>query len=241
MKADDKWGGLYRVTLDAQGQMAQWDQVPVPVGDAMGMLWAFDSLYVSGEGPEGRGIYRLQETPTATTRSTQWAMWKKVPGGNGEHGAHALVLGPDGKASTSSTATRTPLIDGIDARFAVPELRRGRSAAARHGPGGHLLRQDQEPLRLRPAHRRGRHEVGAHRRRLPQSLRHRLQRRRRALHLRQRHGVGRGPAVVSPHARAPRGARRRIWLPRRHGEMARVLSRLAARRQWISASAARRA
>src|SRR5215216_536900 len=58
MKKEDAWGGLYRVTLDGRGQVAQWEQVPVPVGDAMGMLWAFDSLYVSGDGPEGRGIYR---------------------------------------------------------------------------------------------------------------------------------------------------------------------------------------
>src|SRR5688572_33395236 len=33
MKKDDTWGGLYRVTLDARGHVAQWDQVPVPVGD----------------------------------------------------------------------------------------------------------------------------------------------------------------------------------------------------------------
>ena len=35
-----------------------FERVQVPVSDAMGMLWAFDSLYVSGNGPQGRGIYR---------------------------------------------------------------------------------------------------------------------------------------------------------------------------------------
>ena len=50
-KKENTWGGLWRATLDAQGQIAQWEKVPVPVGDAMGMLWAFDSLYVSGSGP----------------------------------------------------------------------------------------------------------------------------------------------------------------------------------------------
>src|SRR3954467_15283372 len=34
MKKQDAWGGLYRVTLDERGQVAQWEQVPVPVGDA---------------------------------------------------------------------------------------------------------------------------------------------------------------------------------------------------------------
>ena len=39
---DDKWGGLLRVTLSAQSTIAKWERVSVPVGDAMGMLWAFD-------------------------------------------------------------------------------------------------------------------------------------------------------------------------------------------------------
>lgn len=112
-KKDDPWGGLYRVTLDSRGQVAQWEQVPVPVGDAMGMLWAFDSLYVSGEGPEGRGIYRLKSEPGKDALTT-YAMWKKVPGGNGEHGAHALVLGPDGKSIYIVHGNSTPLIEGVD-------------------------------------------------------------------------------------------------------------------------------
>jgi hypothetical protein len=40
-------------------------------------------------------------------------MWKAVPGGNGEHGAHALVLGPDGKSIYIVHGNSTPLIDGI--------------------------------------------------------------------------------------------------------------------------------
>ncbi len=112
-KKDDAWGGLYRVTLDSRGQVAQWEQVPVPVGDAMGMLWAFDSLYVSGDGPEGRGIYRLKSEPGKDALTT-YAMWKKVPGGNGEHGAHALVLGPDGKSIYIVHGNSAPLIEGTD-------------------------------------------------------------------------------------------------------------------------------
>src|SRR5438045_9773013 len=44
MKKDDAWGGLWRATLDDKGHVAQWDKVAAPIGDAMGMLWAFDSL-----------------------------------------------------------------------------------------------------------------------------------------------------------------------------------------------------
>ncbi|HEY3899956.1 MAG TPA: hypothetical protein VGM54_15215 [Chthoniobacter sp.] len=111
MKKEDTWGGLWRATLDSQGHIAQWDKVPVPIGDAMGMLWAFDSLYVSGEGPEGRGIYRLKDSKGADTLDS-WTLFKKVPGGNGEHGAHALVLSPDGKSIYIVHGNATPLIEG---------------------------------------------------------------------------------------------------------------------------------
>ena len=111
-KKDDTWGGIWRVTLDAQGHIAQWDKVPVPIGDAMGILWAFDSLYVSGDGPEGRAIYRLKDSKGTDTLDS-WTLFKKVPGGGGEHGAHALVLGPDGKSIYIVHGNQTPLIDGI--------------------------------------------------------------------------------------------------------------------------------
>ncbi len=112
-KTDSAWGGLWRATLDAAGHVAQWEKVPVPVGDAMGMLWAFDSLYVSGTGPDGRAIYRLRDTNGDDTLD-EANLWKAVPGGNGEHGAHALVLGPDGKSIYIAHGNSTPLVAGID-------------------------------------------------------------------------------------------------------------------------------
>ncbi len=80
---------------------------------------------------------------------------------------------------------------GHGAGFAAPQLRRGPAAAA---PAGRQ-RLRGRPLRPRwdrPPHRPGRQEVGPHARRLPQRLRHGLQRRRRTVHLRRRHGVGLG-------------------------------------------------
>lgn len=112
-KKDSKWAGLVRVTLDAKGQIAKWEQVPLPIGDSMGMLWAFNSLYVSGNGPEGRGIYRLKDTDGDDVLDSA-PLWKAVPGGNGEHGAHALVLGPDGKSIYIAHGNSTPLVDKID-------------------------------------------------------------------------------------------------------------------------------
>jgi len=112
-KKDSAWGGLWRATLDAQGHVAAWEKIPVPVGDAMGMLWAFDSLYVSGDGPDGRAIYRLKDTNGDGTLD-EAKLWKAVPGGNGEHGAHALVLGPDGKSIYIAHGNSTPLVADID-------------------------------------------------------------------------------------------------------------------------------
>jgi putative heme-binding domain-containing protein len=110
--AEDVLGGIWRATLDAQGHVTQFDKVPVPIGDAMGMLWAFDSLYVSGNGPEGRAIYRLKDSKGSDTLDS-WTLFKKFPDGIGEHGAHALVLGPDGKSIYIVNGNGTSLPDGI--------------------------------------------------------------------------------------------------------------------------------
>src|SRR5207253_960693 len=63
------------------------------------------------------------------------------------------------------------------------------------------------------------------RRRTPQRLRPLLQSRRRVIHLRFGHGMGRRRAVVSADAARSRRARRRIRLAQRLVEMADVLSR----------------
>jgi putative heme-binding domain-containing protein len=105
------WGGIVRVTLDGN-KIAAWQKVPVPIGDSMGMLWAFDSLYVSGMGPEGRGIYRCKDTDGDSLPDTA-VLWKAIPGGAGEHGAHALRLGPDGKSIYIIHGNATGLIDNL--------------------------------------------------------------------------------------------------------------------------------
>src|SRR4029077_1915498 len=106
---DSKWGGIVRATVGEKG-VEKWEKVPVPVGDAMGMLWAFDSLYISGQGPEGRGIYRCQDTNG--DRLPDYAtLWKKIRGGAGEHGAHALVLGPDKKSIFIVNGNATGIVD----------------------------------------------------------------------------------------------------------------------------------
>ena len=87
-------GNMLRVTLSESGQVAKLETIDLPVGGAMGLLYAFDSLYVSGAGPDGLGLYRLRDDKTSD-RFEGVELLKKLDGAGGEHGSHALVLGPD--------------------------------------------------------------------------------------------------------------------------------------------------
>jgi putative heme-binding domain-containing protein len=86
---------VLHVTLSPEGQVAKVEPISQPVGGAMGMLYAFDSLYLSGIGPEGLGLYRLRYSPSDDQFGAP-ELLKKLNGAGGEHGSHALVLGPDG-------------------------------------------------------------------------------------------------------------------------------------------------
>src|SRR5437867_3926908 len=52
---------ILRVTLK-DGQVEQVDKLDLPISEAMGLLYAFDSLYVNGQGPQGYGLYRCRDT-----------------------------------------------------------------------------------------------------------------------------------------------------------------------------------
>lgn len=86
-------GNLLRITLTA-GQVEKVETIALPVGGAMGLLCAFDSLYVSGNGPSGLGLYRLKDT-NGDDQYDKVEYLKKFEGAGGEHGSHAVVLGPD--------------------------------------------------------------------------------------------------------------------------------------------------
>ena len=104
-------GGIVRLTLDGDGRVARKDWLKPDVGAAMGMLWAFDSLYVNGQGPDGQAIYRLRDTD-GDDQLDGVTLFKKVPGGAGEHGAHAIVLGPDNMLYFAH-GNSTPPVEGV--------------------------------------------------------------------------------------------------------------------------------
>ena len=90
--------GLYRVTLPALGSQGDTvvEKIDLPISSAQGMLWAFDSLYVSVNGGPGSGLYRLRDT-NGDDRLDEMQKLSAFRGG-GEHGPHALRLSPDGKS-----------------------------------------------------------------------------------------------------------------------------------------------
>ena len=85
---------LLRITLSRQGRIEKVEKIDQPVGSAMGLLYAFDSLYVNGRGPDGLGIYRLHYNPDSDQYDAV-KLIKKLEDSAGEHGSHAIVLGPD--------------------------------------------------------------------------------------------------------------------------------------------------
>ncbi|HEX5106565.1 MAG TPA: c-type cytochrome [Pirellulaceae bacterium] len=109
----DQYGALYRVMPGQDAETTQVEQLAVPLGEAQGLLYAFDALYVvvnRGQSYES-GLYRLTDT-NGDDQFDKVEQLKKINGG-GEHGPHAVKLGPDGKLYViAGNHTQTP--DGLD-------------------------------------------------------------------------------------------------------------------------------
>jgi putative heme-binding domain-containing protein len=130
-------GGLYRVTPSPIGKpnhSTAVEQLAVNVGGAHGLLYAFDSLYaISG------GVLRLRDT----NGDGQFDSVKKLLAinGSGEHGPHAIVLGPQKKWLYVIAGNVTPVPD---------DLTRNRirwAANAKPNPQGWVVRIDPEGKR----------------------------------------------------------------------------------------------
>ena len=112
-------GSWVAITFDEQGRLIASDQgdkglcriTPAPIGSALptrverldvkissaqGLLFAFNSLYISVNGGPGSGLYRTRDIDG----DDQFDDVEKLFAfdGGGEHGPHALRLSPDGKS-----------------------------------------------------------------------------------------------------------------------------------------------
>lgn len=116
--SDQEGKGLCRITPPAIGddsQKTKVEHLTVPITSAQGMLFAFDSLYLSVNGGPGSGLYRLRDTDG----DDQYDEVKKLKDfrGGGEHGPHALRLSPDGKSIVVLCGNHT------DPPYDVPEMK----------------------------------------------------------------------------------------------------------------------
>ena len=148
----DQYGKLYRVALPTVGGPASAihvEAIDVPIGEAQGLLWAFDSLYVVVN--HGRkyasGLYRVQDTD-GDDRLDKVELLRKLDGG-GEHGPHAVILAPDGKslyivagnatALTELSGSLVPRVWGED--NLLPRMVDGAGfMTGEKAPGGHIYR-----------------------------------------------------------------------------------------------------
>ena len=85
---------------------------PVEVG-AHGLLYAFDSLYVMvNENKRNAGLWRLRST-TGDDQFDEIKFLREMKG-EGEHGPHALVLGPDGRSIYFTNGNHTKLPTNLE-------------------------------------------------------------------------------------------------------------------------------
>lgn len=117
----DQYGKLYRVTPPALGGKAQdtkIEEINVEIGEAQGLLYAAGSLYaITNSNKYPRGLYRITDT-NKDDQFDKVEQLRAFPNQGGEHGPHAVVLGPDGKSLYCVVGNQTPLTE-ID-RSRVP-------------------------------------------------------------------------------------------------------------------------
>lgn len=152
--ASDQYGYLYRITPPSKDQELKVEKIPLEVGQAQGLLWAFNSLYVSVntyDPLEGRvsGVYRLTDSDNDDQLDRIETL--VTLDGAGEHGPHSLVLSPDGTQIyliagnhtdiPASFSSVLPPVWREDRLFPAVKDPRGH-ANDRGAPGGWIARTD---------------------------------------------------------------------------------------------------
>ena len=139
---------VLRFTI-AKGEVSGVEKLKLPISETMGLLYTSDTLYVTGAGPNGYGLYRCKEGSDGTFDVQP----VKIFSGGGEHGAHAVVLGPEGKLyAINGNHTNVP--GGLSPTsphqnyaedHLLPRQPDGNGhATGRMAPGGYILRSEPD-------------------------------------------------------------------------------------------------
>lgn len=150
----DERGGLYRVTpppVDGDGAI-DVKAIPADIGEAQGLLWAFDSLYVvvNRGGQYESGLYRVTDSDGDGDLDTVKTL--RELDGRGEHGPHAVLLSPDGQSLTvvCGDSAKLPKLDSSrvpevwDEDFLIPRLYGRGFMKGVPAPGGYIARTDPD-------------------------------------------------------------------------------------------------
>jgi len=103
----DQYGSLYEVTpppLDDYEATTGVRALPVEVGGAQGLCWAFDSLYVMAT---GSGLTRVTDSDGDGELDTSELLVEMTE--RSEHGPHAIVPAPDGESLLFVAGNHTAL------------------------------------------------------------------------------------------------------------------------------------
>jgi len=107
----DQFGGLYRVTPPAAGQVVEEsavEKVPADIRGVNGMVWAHDALYVGVNDYEQKipsGVYRITDS-NGDDQLDKVELLRNVVS-KSDHGVHALVPTPDGESFFLITGNNT--------------------------------------------------------------------------------------------------------------------------------------
>ena len=108
----DQYGALYRLTVPMAGEKGEVkvEKIDLEIGSAQGLLYAFDGLYVMVNGYKklGKGVFKITDT-NGDDKYDKVTQLLKFDNRGGEHGPHALVLGPEGKSVYMVVGNQTDL------------------------------------------------------------------------------------------------------------------------------------
>lgn len=150
----DQFGSLYRVAVpERDGPPVAVEPLKVAVGSAQGLLWAFDSLYVvvnRSKDDGGSGLYRLRDR-NGDDQFEEVSLLRAMDG-EGEHGPHAIVPGPDGRSLylLAGNATYLPALE--ESRVPrhwqmdslIPNLGQSDGVWRTNRPGGWVVKLDPD-------------------------------------------------------------------------------------------------
>jgi putative heme-binding domain-containing protein len=144
-------GSLWRATVPKKSGDVKMEQITSGLGSAMGLLYTKGTLFVDGRGPNGLGIYKLKENAVSDKFENQQFL-KAMRGDGGEHGPHALVLGPDNMIYQVN-GNFVKVVEGVDPNsphknyaddVVIPRVEDGNGfGVGNKPPGGQVLRFDQ--------------------------------------------------------------------------------------------------